>query len=97
MQALDPSIAKTSYCSYGFPYRKNEWLANNFGLVLKPECDKTSCEQMVAGRHLCHAQKGGGGATNKYHTRDELHRIPPSLCKDIILQMESVHSDAFDF
>ncbi len=42
------------------------------------------CAQMVGTRHPEHAQKGGGGTTNAYHTRDELHRIPEELCRDVV-------------
>jgi hypothetical protein len=39
---------------------------------------------MVGSRHLAHAQKGGGGVTNAFHSRDELHRIPGELCDDVV-------------
>jgi hypothetical protein len=39
---------------------------------------------MVGSRHRQHAQKGGGGAENVFHTRDELHRIPGDLCLDVV-------------
>ena len=96
---LAGAIAKTSYCADGFPYQKRTWFANNLGLLLRPECDKKTCEQVVSGRHKEHAQKGGGGTSNRYHTVDELHRIPPRLCKDILLQLQhpTTQSDAFDF
>ena len=29
-------------------------------------------------------RKGGGGATDAYHTTDELHRIPEGLCDDVV-------------
>ena len=57
-------IAKTSYCRYGFPYRKHTWFANNFGLKLRPQCDAT-CAQMLGKKHRQHAQKGGGGGGEK--------------------------------
>ncbi len=82
-------IAKTSYCRYNYPYRKNTWFANNFGLKLRRQCDRT-CGQMVGRRHREHAQKGGGGAENVYHSLDQLHSIPPALCTDIIESVEQV-------
>ena len=57
-------IAKTSYCQYGYPYRKHTWFANNFGLKLRPQCDAT-CAQMLGKKHRQHAQKGGGGGGEK--------------------------------
>ncbi len=44
----------------------------------------------VGSRHLEHAQKGGGGTTNAFHTRDELHRIPDGLCADVVRWCERV-------
>ena len=85
-------VAKTSYCRYGYPYRKNTWFANNFGLELRPQCDGT-CGQMIGRMHLQSAQKGGGGAERNsegrpvYHSLDQLHSIPPALCSDIVAQV----------
>ena len=79
--------AKTSYCRYGFPYRKNTWFANNFKLELKAQCDRT-CGQMIDRKHRQHAQRGGGGAESISHTLDELHRIPPELCKSLLEQIK---------
>ena len=82
-------IAKTSYCRYGYSYRKNTWFANNFGLELRPKCDGT-CGQMIGRRHLQHAQRGGGGADRDAegkpvrHSLDQLHSIPPALCNEIL-------------
>ena len=81
-------IAKTSYCRYGYPYRKNTWFANNFKLELRPRCDGT-CGQMVGRKHRQHAQHGGGGAENVYHSLDQLHSIPPALCADILVAVEA--------
>ena len=75
-------IAKTSYCRYLYPYRKHTWFANNFDLKLRPQCDE-ACGQMVGRKHREHAQKGGGGAENVYHSLDQLHSIPPALCADM--------------
>ena len=86
---LHEQIAKTSYCRYGYQYRKHTWFANNFGLKLRRQCDGT-CGQMVGRRHREHAQKGGGGADNVYHSLDQLHSIPPDLCADILVAVERV-------
>ena len=87
-QALE-HVAKTSYCRYGYPHRKHTWFANNFELELRPQCDG-SCGQMVGKKHKEHAQKGGGGCMPKFHTLDELHSIPPELCRSIIFQVEAL-------
>ena len=82
-------MAKTSYCRFGFPYRKHTWFANNFELKLRPQCDGT-CGQMDGRRHLQHAQRGGGGADRDAegkpvrHSLDQLHSIPPALCNEIL-------------
>ena len=76
-------------CSYGFPDRKHTTIATNTDLCLRGPCGGAGvCEQMRGTQHLQHAQKGGGGATNAYHTRDELHRVPEGLCQDVVLCCE---------
>ena len=86
-QALE-HVAKTSYCRYGYPYRKHTWFANNFKLELRPQCDG-SCGQMIGRKHKEYAQQGGGGSVSKSHTVDQLHSIPPDLCIDIVAQVEA--------
>ena len=82
-----PTRVTTSYCRYGFDYRKSTTFASNFLLSLRPPCNR-DCDAMEGGRHKAHAQKGGGGTTNRYHSTDELHRIPPDLCVEILGQVE---------
>ena len=78
---------KTSYCSFGYNYRKNTRIASCFSLDL-PSCQGPGrCPAMIKRRHICHAQKGGGGITNRYHTRDELHSIPEGLVREILRQL----------
>ena len=80
-----PRVVKTSYCAYGFPYRKHTTIATNTSISLRPPCGGAGvCEQMLGTRHREHAQKGGGGVDNAYHSRDELHRIPEGLCMDVV-------------
>jgi hypothetical protein len=80
-----PRLVKTSYCAYGFPYRKHTTLATNTAICLRPPCAGAGvCEQMLGTRHREHAQKGGGGVDGRYHTTDELHRIPEGLCMDVV-------------
>ena len=79
---------KTSYCCFdNFLYRKNTRIASSFLRVL-PSCPGPGrCPAMVGKKHLCQAQRGGGGTTNRYHTRDELHRIPEGLVREILRQL----------
>jgi hypothetical protein len=78
-------IVKTSYCSFGFHYKKTTTIAYSGGELVLPICRGVGlCPSMVGTRHLAHAQKGGGGVMNTYHTTDELHRIPTGLCDAIV-------------
>ncbi len=85
-----PRVVQTSYCSYAFPYRKHTRIATNLrDFFLRDPCGGQGvCPMMIGSRHLEHAQKGGGGADNVYHTRDDLHRIPDGLCMDVVLFCE---------
>ena len=79
----------TSYCSFGYPYRKNTNLANNFGLIL-PVCPGIGqCPQMIGSRHIEHAQRGSGGAVPRDHTTDELHTIPEGLLREMFRQLNA--------
>ncbi len=81
-----PRVVQTSYCSYGFPYRKHTSIATNLrDFLLRDPCGGAGvCAQLRGTKHLAHAQKGGGGVTNAYFSRDELHRIPDGLCDDVV-------------
>ena len=84
-----PRLVKTSYCSYAFPYKKNTTLGTNTDLCLRDPCGGAGvCGQMRGTQHLQHAQRGGGGVSNKYHTRGELHRVPEGLCHNVVLRCE---------
>ena len=89
-----PRVVQTSYCSYGFHYRKKTSIATNLrDFLLRDPCGGAgACAQMRGTRHLAHAQKGGGGVTNAYHSRDELHRIPCGLCDDVVRWCENVEA-----
>ena len=81
-------IAKTSYCRYGYPYRKNTWFANNFKLKLRPQCDG-KCDQVIGSKHKEWAQRGtnlkrDGAADQCSHSIDQLHSIPSILCEEIL-------------
>ena len=89
----------TSYCAFGYNYRKNTRISCSKPLKL-PVCGGVGvCPAMVGsshlehaqqghrGRHKEHAQKGGGGTLNVYHTRNQLHSIPPGLIELILSQV----------
>ena len=74
----------TSYCAFGYRYRKNTRIACSTPLSL-PRCERRGkCHATVGSRHLEHTQKGGWGVTNSYHTLDQLHSIPPGLIELIL-------------
>ncbi len=96
-QALE-HIAKTSYCRYGYPYRKNTWFANNFKLKLRSQCDGT-CGQIVGSKRKEWAQRGtnlkrNGASIQCSHTIDQLHSIPPTLCDEILEYVYFQNSEA---
>ena len=81
-------IAKTSYCRYEYPYRKNTWVANNFQLKLRSQCDG-KCDQVIGSKHKEWAQRGtnlkrDGAADQCSHSIDQLHSIPSILCEEIL-------------
>jgi hypothetical protein len=87
-------VVQTSYCAYNFPYRKLTRVASNLRFLLRDQCSGAGvCAQMVGSRHRQHAQKGGGGSENVFHTRDELHRIPGELCDDVVAAAASARPE----
>ena len=82
-------ISLTSMCRYGFLYRKHTRFASTFPMRLAPPCGG-DCQAMIGKCHQQWAQKGPGGLTDITHTTDELHRIPESLCDDILSAVENV-------
>jgi hypothetical protein len=86
-----PRVVQTSYCAYDFPYRKHTSVATNLlDFFLRDPCGGPGvCAQMIGTRHKAHAQKGGGGSSNAYHSTDDLHRIPPGLCEDVVRWCEA--------
>ena len=77
----------TTYCKYGYPYRKLTTIWNNLELQLEsPCCSAYPCEQKVGRRHPETAQRGSrhGEATGANScSQAQLSSIPPSLCDEI--------------
>ena len=102
-RAIASELAKkswvTSCCAFGYNYKKNTRISYSKPLTL-PVCGGVGvCPAMVGSSHLGHAQqghrkrhkehaqKGGGGTLNVYHTRNQLHSIPPGLIELILSQV----------
>ena len=76
-------LKKTSYCMFGFPYKKETAIWTNVRVNL-PACSRLiPCDASRAsgGRsHPSHAQKGvSGGYTPGQNTTSNLHRVPAGL------------------
>ena len=78
----------TSYCRYGYGYRKTTRIWSNPALSLREPCTpRNPCSSMEGGRHPMTAQQGrrrsdAGDANNRCSQR-ELYRIPDGLCDAI--------------
>ena len=77
------------YCQYGFPYRKRTIIFGNIEWNPKKCPGKNKCEQMVGPYHLCTAQQGRqllsrAPLQQETWTREELYRIPPNLCRELV-------------
>ena len=81
-----------TYCSYGYPYRKQTRLWNNmlWG-PSRPVCSRRNrCEAWQEGRRREAAQRGPRLVGThreqinwKKHSREQLYTIPPALCEEI--------------
>ena len=84
-----PYRTLTSYCCFGYPYRKDTRLATSFSLDL-PRCPGAGrCPAMIGNRHTEHAQRGGGGAVPRLKCADDLNRVPEALVEEIIRQLNA--------
>ena len=84
-----PYRTLTSYCCFGYPYRKDTRLATSFSLDL-PRCPGAGrCPAMIGMRHSEHAQRGGGGAIPRPKSADDLNRIPEGLVVEILRQLNA--------
>ena len=78
----------TSYCRYGFPYRKTTRLWSSLALCLRPPCSiKDPCTVMLGKRHPKTAQQSRRSCdrndTDNTCSRAQLYSIPAGLCADI--------------
>ena len=89
--------AEVSYCKYEpeWGYRKQTILFSNLWekTSYRPETCKKDCLAMFNGRHRCSAQRGPLRPYASYpHDHswklEELYRIPPKLCSEIVRQVE---------
>ena len=81
-------FSDTSYCQYGYPYKKSTRIWHNLGeyISLIPKCSISNpCRHISrTGKHPKSAQRGPcRGKKNDRCTLDELHSIPRGLCDSI--------------
>ena len=78
----------TSYCKYGYPYRKNTRIWSSLDLRLRSPCSlRDPCSVLVGQRHPQTAQQSRRGSdpndTNNTCTQEQLYSVPAGLCDDI--------------
>ena len=91
----------TTYCNYGFAYKKATRIWTNLPLSLHQPCTlKNPCSAMIGRRHPKTAQQSRRGSdpsdTNNRCSRRELYSIPSGLC-DMIAEVANravVQNDA---
>lgn len=97
----DIPFTDVSYCKYGFPYRKQTRLWNNFefqGKICNYDCDFLACG-LKRKRHISSAGCGGQGQghkisySNKSFKKIEKYKIPNKLCEDIIIFIENKENE----
>lgn len=76
-----------SYCKYGYSYRKQTRLWNNFDF--KGKVCNNDCEFVKDGKHIDSAGNGREIYTSKGFNKMEKGSIPRKLCLEIIKQIES--------
>ena len=78
----------TSYCKYGYPYRKNTRIWSSLALHLRSPCSlRDPCSVLVGRRHPQTAQQSRRSSdpndTNNTCSQEQLYSIPAGLCDDI--------------
>ena len=84
----DIPFVDTSYCRYGYSYRKATRIWTSLVLCLHKPCSlKDPCSAMVGRRHLRTAQQSRRGSdktdTNNVCSQLQLYSIPELLCDEI--------------
>ena len=90
MQHISGNRTTTTYCHFGFPYRKATDLWTNIPLSLLqlPRCPKQPCEEQRNYGHHTHTAQGGPTATAPgTGSREISYRIPAPLVKRILSAM----------
>jgi|TARA_Y100000310_G_scaffold98941_1_gene96731 hypothetical protein len=77
-----------SYCKYGYSYRKQTRLWNNFNFKGKV-CNK-DCKFMIDGKHINSAGNGREKYTFKGFNKIEKGSVPKELCVEIIKCCERI-------
>ena len=72
-------FVRVDYCMYGRPYRKRRRIWTNAAWTPRL-CDRS---HIVGGKHEAAAQRGRTKIYCHNFSRDQLHRIPEALCKEI--------------
>lgn len=77
----DLILNTTTYCQYGFTYRKQTDFLSNIDLHLKPPCKNGAS---------CHEKAPRGARTGLQAIKDPALKAiyPPLLCKDIVIECE---------
>lgn len=85
----DLMINTTTYCQYGFSYRKATDFFSNIDLQLKPPCKNGS---------LCHEKASRGAKTGLQGIKDKALKAvyPSELCKHIVDVCEEVIQSRVD-
>ena len=81
----DLPYTDTSYCKYGYSYRKQTRFWNNTNLVLET-CNK-DCDNMIGKKHKGSAGNGRKKYSDKNYNLTEKYSIPRKLCKEILNQV----------
>ena len=90
MQHLEGSRITTTYCHYGFPYRKPTDLWTNIpeALLQLPRCHAEPCEeQRRYGHHTHTAQRGSTATARGTGSREIAYRVPAPLVRRLLQAM----------
>ena len=87
MQNLDGNRVTTTYCHFGFPYRKATDLWTNIPVEL-PRCPLQPCAEFQRfGHHTHTAQRGSTGTAPGTGSREVAYRVPAALVYQLMKAM----------